>query len=54
MLYEFHRAMWIFHKKHYAGSLPGVVNGVIWLGIWSRWAALRTRARLTGNSIVSP
>jgi len=54
MLYEFHRAMWIFHTKHYARSLPGVVNGVIWLGIWSRWAALSLRARLTSNSIVSP
>jgi GT2 family glycosyltransferase len=54
MLYEFHRAMWIFHKKHYAGSLPGIVNGFIWLGIWSRWAALSLRARITNNSIVSP
>ena len=54
MLYEFHRAMWIFHKKHYAGSLPGIVNGFIWLGIWTRWAALRARSRLTRNSIVSP
>ncbi len=54
MLYEFHRAMWIFHTKHYAGSLPGVVNGLIWLGIWSRWAALSVRARITNSSIVSP
>jgi GT2 family glycosyltransferase len=54
MLYEFHRAMWIFHRKHYAGSLPGIANGFIWLGIWSRWAALRLRARLTRHSLVSP
>jgi hypothetical protein len=54
MLYEFHRAMWIFHRKHYAASLPGIVNGFIWLGIWSRWAALSLRSRITNNSIVSP
>jgi GT2 family glycosyltransferase len=54
MLYEFHRAMWIFHKKHYAGTLPGIVNGLIWLGIWSRWAALSARARMTRHSTVSP
>ena len=54
MLYEFHRAMWTFHTKHYAGSLPGVVNGLIWLGIWCRWAALSLRARITNHSIVSP
>jgi GT2 family glycosyltransferase len=53
MLYEFHRAMWIFHRKHYAASTPAVVNGFIWLGIWSRWAALSLRARITNNSIVS-
>jgi GT2 family glycosyltransferase len=54
MLYEFHRAMWIFHTKHYARSLPGVVNGLIWLGIWSRWAALSLRSRIINHSIVSP
>jgi GT2 family glycosyltransferase len=54
MLYEFHHAMWIFHKKHYASTLPGIVNGLIWLGIWSRWAALSARARMTRHSTVSP
>jgi GT2 family glycosyltransferase len=54
MLYEFHHAMWIFHRKHYSGSLPGIVNGFIWLGIWSRWAALSIRARITRHSVVSP
>jgi GT2 family glycosyltransferase len=54
MLYEFHRAMWIFHKKHYASSTPAIFNAAIWLGIWSRWAALRARARMTRHSIVSP
>jgi GT2 family glycosyltransferase len=54
MLHEFHRAMWIFHKKHYASSTPAIFNAVIWLGIWSRWAVLSALARMTRNSIVSP
>jgi len=54
MLYEFHRAMWIFHRKHYAASLPGVVNWLIWVGIWARWIVLSLRARMTKSSIVSP
>ena len=54
MLYEFHSAMWIFHQKHYAASTPVVLNWLIWLGIWTRWAALSLRARITKNSIVSP
>jgi GT2 family glycosyltransferase len=54
MLYEFHRAMWIFHKKHYAATTPGVVNAIIWVGIWARWALLSMKARITGRSAVSP
>jgi GT2 family glycosyltransferase len=54
MLYEFHRAMWLFHRKHYAADLPAPVNGLVWSGIWARWALLRARQRLTGESKVSP
>jgi GT2 family glycosyltransferase len=54
MLHEFHRAMWIFHQKHYASSTPAIFNAAIWLGIWSRWAVLSALARMTRNSIVSP
>jgi hypothetical protein len=54
MLREFHRSMWIFHRKHYAAGLPGPVNGLVWLGIWSRWALLSARSKLTGNRTVSP
>jgi GT2 family glycosyltransferase len=54
MLYEFHRAMWLFHRKHYASSTPAVLNGLIWAGIWVRWAALSMRARVTRDSRVSP
>ena len=53
MLREFHRSMWIFHRKHYATDLPAPVNGLVWLGIWSRWALLSLRSRLTRNPTVS-
>ena len=54
MLREFHRSMWIFHRKHYASSLPAPINWLIWLGIWSRWALLSLRSKLTRDPTVSP
>ena len=38
MLWEFHRAMWTFHHKHYAADLPAFANGLVWAAIWARWA----------------
>jgi GT2 family glycosyltransferase len=49
MLFEFHRAMWTFHYKHYAADLPAFVNGLVWASIWGRWAVLALRARLSGE-----
>ena len=54
MLYEFHRAMWLFHRKHYASSTPALGNALVWAGIWARWTVLRARARITRDSRVSP
>lgn len=54
MLYEFHRAMWLFHRKHYAARLPAPINGLVWSAIWARWALLRARQRLSGDPKVSP
>ncbi len=54
MLREFHRAMWTFHRKHYASGLPGPANGLVWLGIWGRWTLLSLRARLNRDRTVSP
>lgn len=53
MLFEFHRAMWLFHRKHYASNLPAPVNGAVWLGIWTRWGVLRLRQRLSDDPRVS-
>jgi GT2 family glycosyltransferase len=54
MLFEFHRAMWTFHHKHYAEDMPAFANGLVWASIWARWAALAARSRLSGDSRVSP
>ncbi len=54
MRYEFHRAMWVFHRKHYASSTPALGNGMVWVGIWARWAAISLRAWITRDARVSP
>ena len=54
MLYEFHRAMWQFHRKHYAAGLPAPVNALVWSAIWARWALLRARHRFSSDPKVSP
>ncbi|MBE2940079.1 glycosyltransferase family 2 protein [Anoxybacillus flavithermus] len=33
IIYEFHRAMFLFHRKHYADKYPLVVNGLVYTGI---------------------
>ena len=54
MLYEFHRAMWTFHHKHYAEDMPAFANGLVWASIWARWATLTARASITKDPRVSP
>jgi GT2 family glycosyltransferase len=49
MLMEFHRAMWTFHHKHYAADLPAFANGLVWAGIWSRWAVKAGMAAVSQN-----
>jgi GT2 family glycosyltransferase len=33
IIYEFHRAMWLFHRKHYKRKYPAIVNGLVFAGI---------------------
>jgi GT2 family glycosyltransferase len=54
MLYEFHRAMWVFWRKHDGPYEPAIVNAIVWLGIWARWALLSLRAFFSRNAVVSP
>jgi len=53
MHWEFHRAMWTFHHKHYAGDLPAFANGLVWAGIWGRWALTAGRAAFSGDRSVA-
>ena len=36
-LWEFHRAMVLFYKKHYQSKYPSLVNGLIYLAIYARY-----------------
>jgi GT2 family glycosyltransferase len=54
MLWEFHRAMWTFHHKHYAADMPAFANGLVWASIWARWVTLLAKTQLTHDRRVSP
>ena len=41
--------MWTFHHKHYAADLPAFANGLVWAGIWSRWAVKAAMATVSQN-----
>ncbi len=50
---EFYRAMYLFHKKHFAKDCSAIVNGLIYVGIfakallaWRRFLPWRTRIRV--------
>jgi len=53
MLYHFHESMWIFYKKHYAKKYPAIMNGLVYSGIWLRFAALLSRNALRKEKFVS-
>lgn len=36
IIYEFHRAMFIFHRKHFKNKYPIVINWIVYLGIGIR------------------
>jgi len=53
--YEFHRAMWVFHRKHYAKKYNPLMNGAVWMGISLKftlsllrnWVSLPSRSKRT-------
>ncbi len=49
----FHDAMWVFYKKHYAANYFFLFNGVVWIGIYGRLAALVIRNALSSQKLVS-
>lgn len=55
---EFYRAMYLFHKKHFARECSPVVNAMIYTGIFfvglSAWRRLVFPARVNGNGRPAP
>lgn len=49
----FHDAMWVFYRKHYAEQYPFLFNWAVWIGIYSRMAALIVLNTLKGKPRVS-
>lgn len=53
MLYQFHRSMWIFYKKHYLKKYPVILAWLVYLGIWLRFSVLTTRNFFRKEKFVS-
>jgi GT2 family glycosyltransferase len=47
IIYEFHRAMYLFHRKHYKNKYPMIVNGLVYAGI-----ALKFLLSLMKNKLI--
>ncbi|WP_309120857.1 glycosyltransferase family 2 protein [Paenibacillus sp.] len=46
IVYEFHRAMWLFHRKHYVKKYNFIVNGLVYFGIWTKFLMALTKNSL--------
>lgn len=54
MLREFHRAMWLFYRKHYASGWRAALAPAVWLGIRARYGFVLGLNAARGRQIVSP
>jgi len=54
MLREFHRAMWLFYRKHYASGWRGTLSPLVWSGIQLRYGFVLGLNALRGRQVVSP
>lgn len=45
--YEFHRAMWVFHRKHYAKKYNRLTNTAVWMGISLKFTLSLLRSKLS-------
>jgi GT2 family glycosyltransferase len=41
LIYEFHRAMWLFYKKHYHRKYGAIISAITWGAVWGRYLLLR-------------
>ncbi|AZK48901.1 glycosyltransferase family 2 protein [Paenibacillus lentus] len=46
IIYEFHRAMWVFHRKHYKRQYSWLTNGAIYCGIAVKFTLSLMRNKL--------
>ncbi|MGL5676321.1 MAG: glycosyltransferase family 2 protein [Cellulosilyticaceae bacterium] len=51
VIYDFHNAMWIFYKKHYKDVYNFVINGLVGVGIWSKYALEIAKNALKAPSV---
>lgn len=54
MLREFHRAMWLFYRKHYVSGWRVALAPAVWLGIRLRYGLVLGLNAARGRQIVSP
>ncbi|WP_151733834.1 glycosyltransferase family 2 protein ['Paenibacillus yunnanensis' Narsing Rao et al. 2020] len=55
IVYEFHRAMILFHRKHYAGRYNSMINGVVYAGVGVKFALSLLKNALTApRTVPSP
>jgi len=54
MLREFHRAMWLFYRKHYAAGWRRTLSPLVWSGIQLRYGLVLGLNALRGRQVVSP
>ncbi len=54
MLREFHRAMWLFYRKHYASGWRAALAPAVWLGIRLRYGLVLGLNAACGRQVVSP
>ncbi|WP_090792955.1 glycosyltransferase family 2 protein [Paenibacillus sp. GP183] len=51
IIYEFHRAMFLFHRKHYRYKYPVIVNVLVYLGISIKFVISVSRNKLKLSSL---
>lgn len=49
IVYEFHRAMFIFHKKHYAQKYSAFTNGIVYTGITAKLGLELLKNKMKNN-----
>ena len=53
IIYEFHRSMFVFHRKHYKDQYFWGINGVIYMGIGLKFTMALLKNKLTRSKPVS-